>query len=113
MVGQAIWRSCALVLTGGIPSQLCGPRLGSLRSSLFSEIAVWKNSRLNSLRPRYRYRWRQLHLPIFKPPRPAGSRVQKNIFYIVCTPVYRLILRLDHHGNTRWHPDTFRLSCRH
>ena len=77
MEGQAIWRSCALVLNVVIPSQLLGPRLGSLRSSRFSVINVWENSRLNSPLPRFRYRWSRSFFPIFKSPRPAGSRVQK------------------------------------
>ena len=86
MVGQAIWRSCALVLTGGIPSWLCGPRLGSLRSSRFSAIATWKKYRLNSPLPRCRYRWRRLRFPIFKPPRPVGFWVQKLLSTLFSNP---------------------------
>ena len=98
MVGQVIWRSFSLVLTGGVPSQRRVPRLGSMRSSQFSVIVVWVNSRLNSPLPRCPYRWRRRRFPSFNSPRPAGSRVRKTIIYIVRITVYFLIRIRDHHG---------------
>ena len=109
MMGKAIWRGCALVITGGIPSQLRGPRLGSLRSSRFSVIDVWENFRLNYPLPLCRYCWRRRRFPIFNSSRPAGSQVQRTIVYIVSINVYLIILCLNHHGDPRWHPDSFRL----
>ena len=47
MVGQANWRSCALILTGDILPQRRVPCLGYMRSSRFSVIVVWENFRLN------------------------------------------------------------------